>query len=113
MLGLLGAFKLGANSTFNTRSARINLKNGETIVSGPEISRFAKIAVVLKTGKEVALQRTAVQLLTFLKPVKNLILIASSPNVTVGSHAAVDVYTNLYEDATRRLKDGINILIQS
>lgn len=65
--------------------------------------RYDKYAVALKTGKEVALKRTPVQLLTFLAPVRNLLLVGEAPGVNVGRLNMVDVYSHLYDYE----KDGI------
>lgn len=54
-------------------------------------------AIALKTGKDVALKRTPIQLLTFLTDVQNVILIGEAPGVRVGQREMVDVYTGLYD----------------
>jgi hypothetical protein len=60
-------------------------------------SRYDNIAIALKTGKDVALDRTSIQLLTFLSEINNLIVIGEAPGIKIGKWSMVDVYTNLYE----------------
>lgn len=60
-------------------------------------SKYDRYAVALKTGKEVALQRTPVQILTFLSQINNVILIGEAPGVSVGKYKMVDVFTHLYD----------------
>ncbi|KAJ3388732.1 hypothetical protein HDU92_001367 [Lobulomyces angularis] len=57
---------------------------------------FSSFAVALKTGRETAADRVPIQLLTFLKKMKNVILIGESP-VNVGNVIVEDVYTDLYK----------------
>eukprot|EP00842_Homolaphlyctis_polyrhiza_P001503 jgi/Hompol1/2353/HPOL_005962-RA len=59
---------------------------------------FDLIAVALKTGRDVAIERTPIQLLTFLSPIKNLIIIGESPGVQIGVHPMIDVITGLYSN---------------
>jgi hypothetical protein len=62
------------------------------------ISQWDDLAIALKTGSEVALQRVPIQLVTFLADVKNKIMIGNGPNITVGDIEVIDVYTNLYNE---------------
>jgi hypothetical protein len=62
-----------------------------------KLHKYDKYAVALKTGMEVALKRTPVQILTFLRPINNLILVGEAPGVSVGKYKMVDVYTHLYD----------------
>lgn len=62
-------------------------------------SRWDKYAFALKTGKDVALRRTPIQLMTFLAPVKNIILIGEAPGVFVGDVPMIDVCTNAPVDS--------------
>ncbi|KAJ3126734.1 Electron transfer flavoprotein alpha-subunit [Nowakowskiella sp. JEL0407] len=66
--------------------------------------RYNRFAIALKTGKSVALSRTPIQLLSFLQPVKNLIVIADSPNIEIGNFHVHDVVTNLYANLTNGLE---------
>jgi hypothetical protein len=59
--------------------------------------QWDNFAFALKTGREVALTRTPIQLLTFLKDVQNKIIIGDGPNITVGSFEMIDVFTHLYD----------------
>jgi hypothetical protein len=61
-------------------------------------SQWDDFAFALKTGKQVALNRVPIQLLTFLADVKNKIVIGDGPNVTIGEFEMIDVYTDLYKD---------------
>ena len=54
-------------------------------------------AIALKTGQDVALSRTPIQLLTFLSSVRNKIVIGEAPGVTIGNQEMIDVFTGLYE----------------
>lgn len=54
-------------------------------------------AIALKTGQDVALTRTPIQLLTFLSSVRNKIVIGEAPGVTIGDQEMIDVFTGLYE----------------
>jgi hypothetical protein len=51
----------------------------------------------LKTGQDVALKRTPVQILTFLKQIRNVQVIGEASGVSVGKFKMVDVYTHLYD----------------
>ena len=65
---------------------------------------FATWAIALKTGRDVALKRTPIQLITFLgspltlltlASVKNVIMIGDAPNVFVADVPMTDVVTGL------------------
>jgi hypothetical protein len=56
-------------------------------------SRFDHLAIALKSGKDVALHRVPIQLLTFLKPVKNKLIIGDA-NQTIGSFDMLDVISD-------------------
>lgn len=56
---------------------------------------FEKWAIALKTGKDVALKRTPIQLMTFLAPVRNIIMIGEEPGVFVADVPMVDVVSKL------------------
>jgi hypothetical protein len=60
--------------------------------------KWDDFAIAVKTGREVALERVPIQLLTFLSDVKNKIIIGDGPNVTIGDYEMIDVYTNLYKN---------------
>ncbi|KAI8905174.1 hypothetical protein EDD86DRAFT_182583, partial [Gorgonomyces haynaldii] len=68
-------------------------------------SKWSKYAFALKTGKDVALTRTPIQILTFLKHIDNVILIGEAPGVSVGSIPMLDVYTHLYDDLKEKRED--------
>jgi Fringe-like len=72
-------------SSFN---AAINGSHRKTLAPDKNWDRFA---FALKTGKDVALKRTPIQLMTFLKPVNNIILIGEEPNVFVADYPMIDV----------------------
>lgn len=59
--------------------------------------RYSKFAVAVKTGREIALKRVPIQLMTFLKGVENVVLIGEAAGVWVGKHEMVDVITHLYD----------------
>ncbi|KAJ3277834.1 hypothetical protein HK104_002934 [Borealophlyctis nickersoniae] len=60
-------------------------------------AKWDKLAIALKTGSSVALTRLPVQLLTFLRPIRNLLLIGEGAT-HVGPHAVWDVLTGLYDN---------------
>ncbi|KAJ3091000.1 hypothetical protein HK102_001999 [Quaeritorhiza haematococci] len=61
-------------------------------------SSLDSFVIALKTGKEVALERVPVQLLTFLRGVRNLVVIGEAPKVQIGNIRMIDVYTDLYKN---------------
>ena len=85
----------------------ISVKFKESINSESKIgndSQWDDFAIALKTGKEVALERAPIQLLTFLADVKNKIIIGNGPNVTVGEMEVIDVITDLYTHTPSNLR---------
>ncbi|KAJ1535282.1 hypothetical protein HK096_002782, partial [Nowakowskiella sp. JEL0078] len=56
------------------------------------------IAIALKTGSEVGVERVPIQLLTFLQDIKNIILIGDEHGYTIGPNVVHDVVSGLYED---------------
>ncbi|KAI9335704.1 hypothetical protein BDR26DRAFT_822383 [Obelidium mucronatum] len=62
------------------------------------------IAFALKTGSETAASRAAIQLLTFLKHAKNVLVVAESGGFRVGDNVLEDVYTGVYDAAEERLR---------
>ncbi|KAJ8327021.1 hypothetical protein QVD99_005110 [Batrachochytrium dendrobatidis] len=109
--------KAGGNSNLNDPSVQTNLDSLENDAdmaghsqSDPN-SRFDKIAVVIKTGRDVALTRTPIQLLTFVEPIKNAIIIAEAGGVNVGRYDVVDVYTGLYKSLNE--SDPLEALLQA
>ena len=64
----------------------------------PFNSEWDHIAIALKTGSEVLLERTPVQLITFLATVRNKIIIGETPDQKVGRFEMIDVYSGLYPD---------------
>lgn len=64
----------------------------------PEVASFDKIAIAVKTGAATALQRVPVQAATFLRHVKNWILIGETPGMFVGERPIIDVYSSLYSE---------------
>jgi hypothetical protein len=101
LLGLsLGGilFTIVSLSTSGYSEKRVYFNN-QTITKR---ARYDHIAIALKTGENVALKRTPIQFLTFLSPVKNVIMIGEAPGVWVGNVPMVDVYTNLYSKKEKR-----------
>ncbi|TPX71523.1 hypothetical protein SpCBS45565_g01062 [Spizellomyces sp. 'palustris'] len=93
-----GAEEKGPISRNQTRP-----KSKNTIVKPkPQVSesainpRLDNIAVALKTGKDVALQRTPIQIMTYLQAVRNLILIGDG-EISVGDLPMVDVIGGLFK----------------
>jgi hypothetical protein len=60
-------------------------------------SGYDKYAICLKTGQDVALERTPVQILTFLKHIKNVQVIGDGPGVSIGDYTMEDVVSHLYD----------------
>ena len=65
-------------------------------------SQWDDLAIALKTGKEVALQRVPIQLLTFLADVRNKIIIGDD-NVTIGEYAMINVVSDLYSQSEKSI----------
>jgi hypothetical protein len=59
----------------------------------------------LKSGADVFVDRAPIQLLTFLKPIKQVLIIGESIK-RLGDFKMVDVYTSLYENTQKRLNDA-------
>jgi hypothetical protein len=55
--------------------------------------RFDHIAIALKTGKDIALQRAPIQLVTFLREVKNKIIIGDE-TMTIGKYTMLNVISS-------------------
>ncbi|KAJ3021813.1 hypothetical protein HKX48_007696 [Thoreauomyces humboldtii] len=72
------------------------------LVDGYE-SRFDKFAIALKSGVDVVHQRSLIQLMTYLKPVRNLVLIGDG-TAQVGDRVMIDVIGDTYG---RREEDPI------
>ncbi|KAJ3411057.1 hypothetical protein HDV05_002848 [Chytridiales sp. JEL 0842] len=68
--------------------------------------RWSKFAIALKTGGETASSRVPIQLLTFLKDYKKLIVISDTPDLYVGKVPAHDVYTNVLEESRKKLQSA-------
>ncbi|KAJ3129734.1 hypothetical protein HK101_005190 [Irineochytrium annulatum] len=66
--------------------------------------RWDKFAIALKTGADTAAERSSIQFITFLKDVKNLLVIGEAPGVSVGDLPMIDVYTDAFEMAESRIK---------
>jgi hypothetical protein len=64
----------------------------------PETASFDKLAIAVKTGSATALQRVPVQAATFLRHVKQWMLIGEAPGIVVGERAVIDVFSDLYTD---------------
>jgi hypothetical protein len=64
-----------------------------------------RMAIALKTGKEVALQRVPIQLITFLKPVSSLLVIGDHVG-TVGAHAIHNVCSPLVKRSSERVYEN-------
>ncbi|KAJ3099692.1 hypothetical protein HDU97_002861 [Phlyctochytrium planicorne] len=69
--------------------------------------RYDNLAIAVKTGGEVAVQRMPIQLVTFLRPVRNLMVLASEPNIAIGGHDVVDVFSNLYSSITQAMVNEV------
>ncbi|KAI8817974.1 uncharacterized protein EV422DRAFT_499426, partial [Fimicolochytrium jonesii] len=63
--------------------------------------KFDQFAVALKSGVDVVHQRSLIQLVSFLQPVRNLILIGDGV-VEVGDLEMIDVISGLYDDAGKK-----------
>ncbi|ORY45160.1 hypothetical protein BCR33DRAFT_716492 [Rhizoclosmatium globosum] len=70
----------------------------------PTRGKYPNIAIALKTGSETAASRSAIQILTFLKDVSNLLVVAEAPGHKIGEVVVEDVYNGVYEAAQERLR---------
>jgi hypothetical protein len=59
------------------------------------VKKYPQFAIGVKTGKDVALTRPLIQLLTFLKDVKNIKFFAEVPGIMIGDYEAIDVVSKL------------------
>ena len=64
---------------------------------------YKYFAVAVKSGRDTALIRLPIQLLTFLKRLDKVVIIGESDGVWVGNIPVKDVYTGVYEDAERNI----------
>ncbi|KAI8809091.1 hypothetical protein BJ742DRAFT_806245 [Cladochytrium replicatum] len=85
--------------------------SGQPLIPTVKRSPFSHLAVALKTGADTAIERVPVQVLTFLKDIENLLVIADAPNIQVGELHVHDVYTGLYDDGTRQNRYSKNAAI--
>ncbi|KAJ3272991.1 hypothetical protein HDV01_004897 [Terramyces sp. JEL0728] len=60
-------------------------------------SKYDNFAFAVKTGKDIAQKRAPIQFLTFLAPVRNVLMIGEAPGVAVGDIPMIDVVTHLYD----------------
>ncbi|KAJ3114183.1 hypothetical protein HDU96_002449 [Phlyctochytrium bullatum] len=92
------------NTPFDRAVEALKNQSNSNARDGDDVSkRFDKFAVALKTGAEVAVERASIHLVTFLKKIKNLVIIGESPGVHIGDHPMVDVYTGVYDLVDKRL----------
>ncbi|KAJ3326267.1 hypothetical protein HDV06_000143 [Boothiomyces sp. JEL0866] len=63
-------------------------------------SKYDNLAFAVKTGKDIAQKRAPIQFLTFLAPVRNILMIGEAPGVAVGDIPMIDVVTHLYDGVT-------------
>ncbi|KAJ3227495.1 hypothetical protein HDU81_006713 [Chytriomyces hyalinus] len=64
---------------------------------------FPNIAVVLKTGSETLIDRVAIQLVTFLNRIENLLVVGDKSGFAIGDYEMVDVYSQLYVETRKRM----------
>ncbi|KAJ1556537.1 hypothetical protein HK405_002599, partial [Cladochytrium tenue] len=67
---------------------------------------FDDVAVAVKTGGEVAAARVPAQLVTFLRAVRNVMLLGDMPGLRVGDVEVGDVCSGTYEAAAARLAEA-------
>ncbi|KAJ3025010.1 UNVERIFIED_CONTAM: hypothetical protein HDU68_007558 [Siphonaria sp. JEL0065] len=93
------------DSPVKTASDKV-LRNPSIIQQQPakKLYKAENIAFALKTGSETAASRAAIQLLTFLKHAKNVLVVAEATGFRVGDLDLDDVYTNVYQAAKERIK---------
>ncbi|KAJ3218900.1 hypothetical protein HDU67_003539 [Dinochytrium kinnereticum] len=90
--GVVGRVKVGREGGGSGKEV-----GGETVLGEGPNPLYDSLAVAVKTGGEVALKRMPIQLVTFLGPIRNLLIVGSEPDVTVGKFEVVDVYSDLYK----------------
>ncbi|KAI9017067.1 hypothetical protein BC832DRAFT_527390 [Gaertneriomyces semiglobifer] len=78
-------------------------KPDSVVVPSAILPRFDRFAVALKTGKDVALERTPIQLVTYLQTIRNLIVIGDG-SIRIGDKKMIDVISTLYttDEATQK-----------
>ncbi|KAJ3103776.1 hypothetical protein HDU97_009872 [Phlyctochytrium planicorne] len=91
------------NTTFDQVVERLIQDNNNPRDGKDAVKKYDKFAVALKTGAEVAVQRASIHLVTFLKKIRNLVVIGESPGVHIGDIPMVDVYTGVYDLVDKRL----------
>ncbi|KAJ3304497.1 hypothetical protein HDV03_002706 [Kappamyces sp. JEL0829] len=89
---LLGRMAAGP---YSRPELKVEAFEGRVLRSVHNETAWEKWAIALKTGQDVALKRTPIQLMTFLAPVRNVILIGDAPNVYVADVPMVDVISSL------------------
>lgn len=93
-------FLLINTKIFQYNDSRSQLQTNQ--IYGNLTNMYDNLAIALKTGQDVALKRTPIQLLTFLSGVKNLIMIGESSDISIGNIDMVDVCSGLYNVKQRR-----------
>ncbi|TPX57601.1 hypothetical protein PhCBS80983_g03742 [Powellomyces hirtus] len=75
--------------------------------------RFDKFAIALKSGVDVVLERSLIQLMSYLQPVRNLIMIGDG-EAQVGDRVMIDVINTLYgpRNPRSRKQDSTNVRTQ-
>ena len=88
----------------------VNLDGGKQTHSNDSSSgktmydpKWDDLAIALKSGKDVALERVPIQLLTFLADVRNKIIIGDD-NVTIGEYEMIDVVNKHYNTLGNTLR---------
>ncbi|KAI9034526.1 hypothetical protein DFJ74DRAFT_649791 [Hyaloraphidium curvatum] len=64
----------------------------------PQAANYDSFAIAVKTGAATAHQRVPVQAASFLRHVRNWILIGEAPGVVVGERPVIDVFSTLYTE---------------
>ena len=82
-----------------SESAARNSSSGKTMYD----PKWDDLAIALKSGKDVALERVPIQLLTFLADVRNKIIIGDD-NVTIGEYEMIDVVNKHYNTLGNTLR---------
>jgi hypothetical protein len=86
---------VACNDGHNTIMSQMNLPGKANNYN--KYDRYDKYAISLKTGSDVALQRSTIQILTFLKHIKNVQVIGDGSRVSIGDYSMVDVVSHLYD----------------
>ncbi|KAJ3262026.1 hypothetical protein HK103_003869 [Boothiomyces macroporosus] len=93
--------KIGSGSMFETEvTAMLGPGGAGDWEKNIDDSKYDNLAFAVKTGKDIAQKRAPIQFLTFLAPVRNILMIGEAPGIAVGDIPMIDVVSHLYDGIT-------------